>query len=100
MCRASGVGARIELTALPVSAAFATVRARDAAAAEAALLAGDDYEVLAAIAPEHLKAFIDSCTAAGVPVTRVGTFKTDTSVEVVDATGGAIATTGTGWDHF
>ena len=100
MGRASGVGAIVEHAGLPVSDAFAAVRAVDAAAAAAALFAGDDYEILVAIAPERWDAFAASATNAGVTVTRIGRFTAAPDIALVDAGGAPMAVGQPGWDHF
>ena len=100
MCKASGVGACIELARLPVSLAFAKLRTIDPDVASAALFAGDDYEILAAVAPEHAEAFSTAATAAGVPVTAVGRFTTGREVTVLDAHQQPVELGATGWDHF
>lgn len=100
MCRASGVGAIIEHAALPVSDAFAAVRQIDPASASAALFAGDDYEILTAIAPAKVAAFFAAAAAAGITVTQIGRFTSGSDVVVRDASGTAMALGETGWDHF
>jgi thiamine-monophosphate kinase len=72
MLRVSGVGARIDLTQLPLSRAAAEAVAADPGLFEIAATGGDDYELLAAVAPDAAQAFEDAAAAAGVPVTAVG----------------------------
>jgi thiamine-monophosphate kinase len=72
MLRVSGATARIDLSRLPLSPA-----AREAIAAAPALLetvatGGDDYEILAAVAPLNAARFEAAAARAGVPVTRIG----------------------------
>lgn len=100
MCRASGVGARIEYDVLPVSDAFAAVRSIDDALAARALLAGDDYEILAAVAPQNAEIFRAACFVARVPVTAIGRFELGDEVVVLDRRGLPMQIAGTGWDHF
>jgi thiamine-monophosphate kinase len=100
MCRASGVGAIVEHTALPVSDAFAAVRQTDPVTAAAALFAGDDYEILTAIPPENVAAFSSAAAAAGVSVTEIGRFTSSGDVVLRDASGAAMVMSATGWDHF
>ena len=100
MCRASGVGAIVEHTALPVSDAFDAVRRIDPATAAAALFAGDDYEILTAIPPENVAAFSSAAAAARVPVTEIGRFTSSGDVVLRDASGAAMVMGATGWDHF
>lgn len=100
MCRASGVGAIVEHAALPVSEAFSAVRTADPQAAAAAILAGDDYEILTAVAPERALDFTSAARAAGVPVRQIGRFTTSIDVVLQDASGAAMSLGATGWDHF
>lgn len=100
MCSASGVGATVAYDALPQSEAFRSVRKVDAQATEAALFAGDDYEVLAAIAPDENQLFEAEARAAGVRVSRIGAFVSGAKVELQDASGKRIPVGRTGWDHF
>lgn len=72
MLAVSGVTARIPIYRLPLSKA-----ARAAIAAKpdlflAAATGGDDYELLAAVAPDEAPAFEAEAAAAGVPVALVG----------------------------
>ncbi len=100
MCRASGVGAVVDLPALPMSAAFHSVIRIDPDAAAASRFAGDDYEVLSAVAPEFFGAFQAAAATAGIPVTRIGIFTTGLELTLRDAAGSAIDIGPTGWDHF
>lgn len=100
MCRASGVGAVVESEAMPASHAFARVAQIDPAAAAQSRFAGDDYEVLTAVAPERFAAFQSVAAAAGIPVTRIGQFTSVRDVTLRDAAGAAIEIGTTGWDHF
>ncbi len=69
---ASGLAARIDLESLPLSpSAAAWLRDQPDRAAGLSRLAtgGDDYEVIAAVAPEDVEAYAQ---AAGMPVTVIG----------------------------
>jgi thiamine-monophosphate kinase len=72
MLRVSGVAARVELARLPLSSAAAAAIAADPALFEIAATGGDDYELLAAVAPGKSAAFEAAAAAAGVAVTLVG----------------------------
>lgn len=67
-----GVTARVEIAAIPLSPA---ARALIAAAPERfadALTGGDDYEILCAVPPERLDAFLGGARATGIPVAVIG----------------------------
>ncbi|MGO4868997.1 MAG: thiamine-phosphate kinase [Roseiarcus sp.] len=72
MLRVSGVTARVELARLPLSPAARAAIAADPALFEIAATGGDDYELIAAVAPEKSAAFEAAAAAAGVAVTPVG----------------------------
>jgi thiamine-monophosphate kinase len=72
MLRASGVSARVELARLPLSPAARAAIAADSALFDIAATGGDDYELLAAVAPERSAAFEAAAAAAGVAVALVG----------------------------
>lgn len=73
MLRASGCGARVELARAPFSEAAKAAMAQEPALRDVALTGGDDYELLAAVAPEQAPAFEAALRASGVAATRVGT---------------------------
>jgi thiamine-monophosphate kinase len=101
LCRASGSGGEIDATAVPLSLAARTVVAAGGATLADLITGGEDYEVLAAIAPQHVEKFEQAAAAAGPPVARIG-FIADGArgVRVRDGSGRAMAFTKTGWDHF
>ena len=72
MLKASGAGGRLELARTPFSPAARAYLDAAPAALEIAATGGDDYEVLAAVAPENAQAFEAAAAAAGVPVARIG----------------------------
>ncbi len=100
MCRASGVGAVVLRSDLPLSPAFRTVQRVAPAAASQALFAGDDYEILTAVSPESFPSYVEAARIAGVTITRVGHFTSGPDVELHDRDGGIIDVGRSGWDHF
>ncbi len=72
MLRVSGVAARIDLRALPLSPAAKAALALDAALFEKIVTGGDDYEVLAAVGEAEAAAFERSAAEAGVAIACVG----------------------------
>ncbi len=72
MVAASGVTARIELAAVPLSQAARAAIAINPALFETAVTGGDDYELLASVAPAQARRFEDMARAAGVLTSRVG----------------------------
>jgi thiamine-monophosphate kinase len=72
LCRASGVAAAIDVARVPLSDAARAVLAAEPALIETILTGGDDYEIVATLAPEKLGAFCDAALKAGVAVTEIG----------------------------
>ncbi len=72
MMRASGVRARVDSAATPLSPAARAMIGADPRRRALALTGGDDYEILAAVPPDAAGAFERAALAAGVPVARIG----------------------------
>lgn len=94
LCEASGVGAEVELSHLPLTPAV-----RAALGWEGALAGGEDYELLLAVPPGRASAFERACARAGERVTRVGRLTRGGSRVLRDPDGRLIAPPA-GFDHF
>ncbi|GJE40584.1 thiamine-phosphate kinase [Methylobacterium persicinum] len=68
-----GRGALVEAGSIPLSPAAAAALATEPELIVPILTGGDDYEVLCALPPEALDAFLAECSGAGIPMTPVGT---------------------------
>jgi len=95
--QASGVGAEIELAALPICAALAAQS--PAMQAACALGGGDDYELCFTAAPEAADRIDALARDAGVPVTRIGRIVAGSGVRWT-AQGQAVEVAVHGYDHF
>ncbi|MFM9848423.1 MAG: thiamine-phosphate kinase [Hyphomicrobiaceae bacterium] len=100
MCAASGVAARIEAAALPLSDPARKVVAKDAAWFQAVAAAGDDYEILVAVPGAKVEGFVEGATALGFPVTRIGEIRAGSGVRMEQPDGSEMIFERTGWDHF
>ncbi len=101
MCAASGVSGEIETVRFPLSQAAQAVLSRDPALLEAVIAGGDDYEILAAVAPRHCATFERLAAEAGVAVTRVGRVIEGSAPPVfLDAAGQPMALSSLGYQHF
>jgi thiamine-monophosphate kinase len=97
MCQASGVGARVDLTAIPAAGKLAVLRGDDPQAFLALATAGDDYEILAAFPPGDIEAVRQG--GAGC-FARIGTFVAGAGVTIAREDGTVIPVDRSGWDHF
>jgi thiamine-monophosphate kinase len=99
VCRASGVGAEIELARLPVAPAVR--RALKAGAPRFAAAAGEDYELLAAVPPARERVLAPLRHRLGCRLTCVGRIVAGRpAVRVLDARGRAVRLPRGGFDHF
>jgi thiamine-monophosphate kinase len=91
----SGVGARLDLTKLPLSAAMSKVDRK--VAEHFALQSGDDYELCFTVPSEYSsqieQRFEGLCT-------RIGIITDDEGIYFIDDDDALIALKGTGYDHF
>ncbi len=94
----SGVGARLELDALPRSAALAGLPRP--MQQQCLLYGGDDYELLFSAAPAQQDAVRAAARDAGVPVTRIGRIEPGTALLLVDGAGQPLPLAAGGFDHF
>lgn len=96
--RRSGVGAVIEVDALPRSAVLAAQP--EALQHECLLAGGDDYELLFTAPVSRREAVLAAAQHAGCAVTRVGTIDAGDELTVVDARGRVVPGRWSGFDHF
>lgn len=100
LCAASGVGAQVDVSRLPVSddlAAMALEFGRPAW--ELALSGGEDYELLVAVAPADVEAACALVARAGTMLTPIGEI-TRTGLRVIGLDGADLPAVPSGWDHF
>jgi thiamine-monophosphate kinase len=94
----SGVGARLNVDALPRSAILAAQPL--ALQQDCTVAGGDDYELLFTAPPAQREAVRAAGRAAGVAVTRCGAIEAEAGLRLVDADGRPLARAFRGWDHF
>jgi thiamine-monophosphate kinase len=100
MCAASGCGAHVRFADVPVSAGGAKALAADPTLAERIVAGGDDYEILAAVAPDRAAAFAQASAAAQVPVAAIGAMTASRGVLIEARDGRQMTLDRAGWDHF
>ena len=98
--RASGVGATLEATSLPASAALLASIPDPRARAELQLSGGDDYELCFTAAPRHAAALARLSRRIRLPLTRIGSIETKRGLRIVDALGRRVSLPRAGYEHF
>jgi thiamine-monophosphate kinase len=73
LARASGIGADVAAESVPLSAAARRALDAEPAQIETILTGGDDFEIIAAVAPGQLEGFRGAARSASLDVTEIGT---------------------------
>jgi thiamine-monophosphate kinase len=97
LMRRSGVGARVELEALPRSSQLAGLASE--VQRLCLLHGGDDYELLFTAPPARHGEVLAAAQLAGMRVSRIGAIEAG-ALAVVDGRGKRLDETATGFDHF
>lgn len=93
LCKASGVGVELDVSAMPLAEGLVDALGHRAAS-QAALGGGDDYELLLGLPPSRLDLARQSLEALGLELTVIGCFTSTPGVTGVDPEWLA------GWQHF
>ncbi len=100
IARTSGLGARIEAAAVPLSPAARAVLSADPTLLPKLVGGGDDYELLFTAAPEREAAITALADRLGLALTRIGRMAAGQGVTLVDPQGAPLASGAGGWTHF
>ena len=102
MLRASGASGHLDAARVPLSQPARRIVAVSPDWLARLVTAGDDYEVLCAVPPTESASFASAATAAGVPVTEIGTVEKGPAALTVTGPGGRplALPERKGWDHF
>jgi thiamine-monophosphate kinase len=100
LCRASGVSADVAIADVPLSPAAREVVAAEPALIETILTGGDDFEVIATVAPDRLEALRREAAAAGVTLTWIGMVGAGQGAHFRDADGRARVFRRPSYSHF
>jgi thiamine-monophosphate kinase len=101
MLKGEGRSATIDLSALPLSEAATRALAAEPTLLTTILTGGDDYEILCAVAPEHLDALLAEAQAVGIPLARIGTVTAGHDAPAFRAASGQVHRFGDGaFRHF
>jgi len=99
ICTASGVGAEIDVDALPMSSTLSAGFSRDDRR-NLQLSGGDDYELCFTASDDAATELLGDLARSGCGATRIGRIIEESGVRVVDAAGNAVAVARRGWEHF
>jgi thiamine-monophosphate kinase len=99
ICRLSGVGATVEVNAVPVSGIGAKHIGSDAGRT-AILAGGDDYELCFTAHPNSRDSIQELTDVLGIPITRIGQVKRGKGVSLLGPDGKPVQIDGRGYDHF
>lgn len=94
----SGVGARLELGALPLSVAVQSITGKGDWSLP--LAAGDDYELCFTVPADQETTLRERIAGLDVPVTRIGQIEAEAGLRCFDAAGECYAPHGMGYEHF
>jgi thiamine-monophosphate kinase len=97
---ASGVGARVTLAGLPLSATYRELQARRDIGWEPALAGGDDYELCFTVPASREPELKKRSTAFGCPVTDIGEIVAGIGLCLVAPDGSDYPLVRAGYDHF
>ncbi len=87
LCRVSEVGAEVWAARIPLSDPARRALDANPALLESILTGGDDYELLFACGPDEWPMIKDHAARSGVAVTRIGVFRSDQRLVVMDPAG-------------
>ena len=96
--RRSGVGATLDIDAVPRSAVLR--RQPQAMQRKCSLAGGDDYALVFTAPPRHADAVAAAARQAGVQVTRIGVIDAGAGLRLIDAQRRPVVNTFGSFDHF
>ncbi len=97
ICKASGIGARVQADRVPLSPALCEAAGTDARAL--ALGGGDDYELCLAVPAQHLDEIQALAQQLEIPLTSIGQFEAGDQVLCLDERGQQLKVS-RGYQHF
>lgn len=100
ICVASGVGARIFQTKLPLSKDAVDAIEQDEMLWPLVFTGGDDYEIVFTARPDRAGAVRKISQTLGLQITKIGVTIPGSAVELVDYTDKLVQVAGEGFEHF
>jgi thiamine-monophosphate kinase len=99
MAEASAAGIEVELSLIPLSAAFLSALGGERDARFAAAAAGDDYELLFTAAPERAAEILSLAHELGLPLSRIGSVAPGSGLSLLDCGVPVPLPDRLGWEH-
>jgi thiamine-monophosphate kinase len=100
IAESSGLSARIEASAIPLSAAAGRAVAEDPDLRAALFGGGEDYELAFAVAPGQAGTIAALAERLALPIKRIGALAAGQGVKLVDESGEEVPLVSAGWTHF
>jgi thiamine-monophosphate kinase len=100
LCRASGVGAEIQIALVPLSPAARAAVAAESKSIQTILTGGDDFEVVCAVPPRKLAPFRAAARRARVTVTEIGRVVAGKEARFIDSDGRPFRFARASFSHF
>jgi thiamine-monophosphate kinase len=100
LARVSAVSADVAVADVPLSPTARQAVAADPALMETVLTGGDDFEIIATVAPDRLDDMRTAADAAGVTVTRIGVIGAGEGTRFRDVDGRVLAFRRPSYSHF
>jgi thiamine-monophosphate kinase len=100
ICRASAVGALVEVAKVPLSTGVEAAITLGVAGIEHVLTGGDDYELLFTANPDMAETIGALGQALGLRITKIGRMIAGEGVRVMGADGRELSLAGSGYRHF
>lgn len=98
--KASGVGARVEAAALPLTETFRVALVAEPSVLPLALAGGEDYELLWSAPPTAAAALASLSEELALPLTCIGAIVAEAGLVVLGADGEKINLPSAGYNHF
>lgn len=100
ICRASNLGAEIELARIPLHPASSEWMEAGKISRTGLISGGDDYELIFTAAADQSAQIKTLSHELGIALTQVGNITADTNIQLNDETGAAIVMLRQGYQHF
>lgn len=100
ICEASGVGATVFQSHIPLSDSAANILDKYQEYWQAVFGGGDDYELLFSAAPNKREVVQGVSEMIGVPIARIGKIISNKDISILDSQDKRLNVENTGWKHF